>query len=77
MFVLIFQKRIAKEDIQSFISKLTDSDAENSETQTWLEFSLACEYIEKQTFDTFLKHSEEVGKLINYMINNPGKFGSK
>ena len=26
-----------------FISKLTDSDAENAETQTWLEFAKECE----------------------------------
>ncbi len=28
-----------------FHSKLTDSDAENSETQVWLEFALKCNYI--------------------------------
>ncbi len=28
-----------------FISKLTDADGENSETSTWLDFALACEYI--------------------------------
>ena len=61
---------------KNFISKLTDSDAENSETQTWLEFALACNYIEKDTFKDFIKESEEVGKLINYMINNPKRFGS-
>jgi len=60
-----------------FISKLTDSDAENSETQTWLEFALACKYINQDIFDDLHKKSEEVGKLINYMINNPGKFGAK
>ena len=62
---------------KNFISKLTDSDAENSETQTWLEFALKCEYIDQITFDDFEKDSEEVGKLLNYMINNPSKFGSK
>jgi len=60
---------------KNFISKLTDSDAENSETQTWLEFALECKYIEQVHFDEFIKESEEVGKLINYMINNPVKFG--
>ena len=60
-----------------FISKLTDSDAENSETQTWLEFSLHCEYISKDTFKNLISESNEVGKLINYMIQNPEKFGSK
>tara|TARA_R110002049_G_scaffold174462_3_gene341652 strand:- start:8711 stop:9076 length:366 start_codon:yes stop_codon:yes gene_type:complete len=60
-----------------FISKLTDSDAENSETQTWLEFSLQCNYISKDTFNNLMNESNEVGKLINYMILNPEKFGSK
>jgi four helix bundle protein len=56
---------------------LTDSDAENSETQTWLEFAFKCEYIDQITFNDFIKDSEEVGKLLNYMINNPSKFGSE
>lgn len=60
-----------------FISKLSDSDAENAETQTWLEYALACEYIEVETFNALIKESEEVGKLINYMILYPEKFGSK
>ena len=30
-----------------FISKLTDSDGENSETATWLDFAMACDYITK------------------------------
>jgi len=58
-----------------FISKLTDSDTENSETYTWLEFALACEYISKELFNELTTDSKEVGKLINYMINNPNKFG--
>ncbi len=32
-----------------FYSKLTDSDAENSETQVWLEFALKCNYINDNT----------------------------
>lgn len=60
-----------------FISKLTDADAENLETQAWLEFSLACKYIEKGKFHELLKESQEVGKLIHYMMCNPEKFGSK
>ena len=30
-----------------FISKLTDADAENSETSTWLDFAYSCKYINK------------------------------
>lgn len=58
-----------------FISKLTDSDAENSETNVWLEFALKCEYINQEKFDCLNAKNHEIGKLINYMINNPSKFG--
>lgn len=60
-----------------FISKLTDSDAKNSETQTWLEFSLACKYIDEKTFSECVAQSDEVGKLIQYMMRNPANFGAK
>jgi four helix bundle protein len=60
-----------------FHSKLTDSDAENSEIQVWLEFALNCEYINQVNYNELLSNSEEVGKLINYMILNPHKFGVK
>ena len=57
-----------------FISKLTDSDSENAETQTWLEYSLACKYISNNDFIDLTNKSLEIGRLINYMINNPNKF---
>jgi len=57
-----------------FISKLTDSDAENAETQSWLEYSLACNYINEEDFQKLTSLSLEVGKLSNYMLNNPNKF---
>ncbi len=57
-----------------FISKLTDSDSENAETQVWLEYAYACKYIESNDFETLTSKSLEVGKLLNYMMNNPDKF---
>lgn len=56
-------------------SKLTDSDAENSETQVWLEFCLKCKYISEETHNELIADSDEIGKLLNYMILNPLKFG--
>ncbi|MEO9953212.1 four helix bundle protein [Nonlabens sp.] len=58
-----------------FISKLTDADGENSETVVWLRYALACHYITESQQEPLLSKSKEVGKLINYMIKNPGKFG--
>ena len=60
-----------------FVSKLSDSDAENSETLTWLMFALKCGYIDKNKYEVLSSENLEVGKLINYMINNPSKFGVK
>jgi len=59
-----------------FISKLTDADMENSETQGWLEFSKECGYISNEMYSHLHSLSDEVGRLIQYMINNPGKFGA-
>jgi len=61
--------------IKHFISKLTDSDAENSETCVWIEFALKCNYITTETYEILNQKSTEIGKLINFMINNPSKFG--
>ncbi|MEO8886997.1 MAG: four helix bundle protein [Mucilaginibacter sp.] len=59
-----------------FISKLTDVDMENSETQGWLTFAKECGYITNEIYDGLFALSDEVGKLVQYMINNPGKFGA-
>ena len=58
-----------------FHSKLTDADAENSEIQVWLEFAYSCEYITEVFFNELIQDANEVGKLINYIIQNPQKFG--
>ncbi|HVS91931.1 MAG TPA: four helix bundle protein [Mucilaginibacter sp.] len=59
-----------------FISKLTDVDMENSETQGWLEFALACNYITAVVYIGLKSQSDEIGKIVQYMIDNPGKFGA-
>jgi four helix bundle protein len=60
-----------------FISKLSDSDSENSETQVWIDFSFSCNYINSEQQQKLSTKSIEVGKLINYVINFPEKFGVK
>jgi len=67
-----YRKRMYK---KHFISKLTDADAENSETIVWIEFAKSCGYIKNPVASMFLKECQEIGKLIQYMINNPEKFG--
>jgi four helix bundle protein len=57
-----------------FISKLTDADMENSETTIWIDFAIRCGYIDKDTKNKLTLNAEEIGKLLNFMIKNPGKF---
>jgi four helix bundle protein len=57
-----------------FISKLTDADMENGETQAWLDASFACNYITNEKYEELNKQSEEVTRLLIYMMNNPDKF---
>jgi four helix bundle protein len=47
---------------------------ENTETQVWLDFVLACEYIQEEIFDNLNKRSEEIGRLLNHMIQKPEKY---
>ena len=69
-----YRKRIYP---KHFNSKLTDSDSENSETLVWLDFAFACKYISETIHQELISESLEIGKLINYMILNPEKFGVK
>ena len=57
-----------------FVAKVTDSDMENSETSGWLDFSLACNYINIEQFNLLIAQNEEIGKLLYHMINNPDKY---
>ncbi|MFA5588752.1 MAG: four helix bundle protein [Mariniphaga sp.] len=57
-----------------FSSKMSDSDMENTETQVSLDFALECKYISRKEYDSLLQKSEEVGRLLNHMVENPEKY---
>ena len=57
-----------------FISKLTDSDGENYETQHWLDVAFECEYINKLNFTSLNGVSCEIGAMLNSMINKASSF---
>jgi four helix bundle protein len=57
-----------------FISKLTDADMENTETQVWLKFSISCQYASDEKFTPLINDSKEIGRMMDHMINNPEKF---
>lgn len=57
-----------------FILKVTDSDAENSETNVLLDFSRDCGYITMELHLKLIVRHEEIGRLLSHMINNPDKY---
>ena len=59
-----------------FISKLSDADMENTETQIWLSFSKECRYLSDDIYAQLVQNTKEIGNLIGYMMSNPEKFGA-
>lgn len=59
--------------ITAFKNKLTDAMQEASETQSWLEFCLACKYIDEELFKVL---DAEYDKII-LMLNSMEKHGEK
>ena len=59
---------------KAFVSKLSDCEAEAAETQVWLDFAFACEHITKEIYDDFNERSEEIGRLLNHIIQHPEKY---
>ena len=51
-----------------FISKLTDSDGEQMETQHWIETALECEYIDQKNVCL------EIGRMLNGMMDKADMF---
>ena len=59
---------------KSFVNKLTDSLAEESETEVWLDFSKDLKYITFEKYKYFTSKYDEVARMLSSMIDNPDKF---
>lgn len=57
-----------------FISKLSDCDGENSETDTWLDYARDCGYITLDMHTELTNTGTEVGKMLGSMLSNPDPF---
>jgi len=56
----------------AFVSKLNDAEGEAAETQTWLEFSVRCKYLERTIGLRLFKVYDEIIGMLLTMGNNPG-----
>ena len=57
-----------------FISKLTDRDGENSETDSSLDFAKDCRYITSEQHAELTSLSRDIGKMLGGMIRTPRAF---
>ena len=60
--------------IAHFVSKLSDSDGEQAETQHWIDTALACEYISEDVHTNLMNQGKEIGRMLGKMISNPEPF---
>ncbi len=57
-----------------FISKLTDADSEQLETQHWLETAFDCGYISEEQRDSLCRDLRRIGGMLNSMIGKAASF---
>ena len=56
------------------MSKLTDCDGENGETDSSLEFARDCGYISEEEHGELTRECAEIGKMLGAMMRNPKPF---
>ena len=56
---------------KAFIAKLSDSEGESAETQTWLDFALDCKYMTNEDHKELnLNYENIIGKLVNMSLHS-------
>lgn len=60
--------------VPHFVSKLSDSDSEQAETQHWIETASACEYIRKDTEKEMISECRLIGRMLGRMMQEPEKW---
>jgi four helix bundle protein len=64
-------KRIYK---AALVSKLNDAEGEARETQTWLEYSVLCEYLDRDSGATLYRVYDEIISILISMQRHPEKW---
>jgi len=57
-----------------FVSKLSDADGEQAETQHWLDSSLKCQYISSKEHGMLLEKCKKIGRMLGKMMAQPESF---
>ncbi|WP_205677200.1 four helix bundle protein [Antarcticibacterium arcticum] len=59
---------------KSFVSKLSDVEGEAAETQVWLDYALACQYINEEQHSPLIKKYDSILGMTVTMITNHDKW---
>ena len=59
---------------KSFVSKLSDVEGEAAETQVWLDYALACKYINEEQHAPLIKKYDSILGMTVTMITNHDKW---
>ena len=51
-----------------FVSKLTDADAEQMETQHWIDEALDCRYLDPKQAEKLMEELMQIGRMLDSMI---------
>ena len=57
-----------------FVSKLTDADAEQLETQHWIDMAFDCGYLTRDQHGPLLNQLSEIGRMLHSMITKADQF---
>ncbi len=57
-----------------FVSKLTDADGEQAETQHWLDTARACDYFTDSRHKEVMNECLSIGRMLGTMIKKPESF---
>lgn len=57
-----------------FVSKLTDADSEQLETQHWIETAVDCNYLSPEEGAQFIQKCRRIGQLLGGMIAKSDQF---
>lgn len=58
----------------AFVAKLSDSEAEAAETQTWIQFAVECGYLERESARNLYEEYDAIIGMLVRMITNPERW---
>jgi four helix bundle protein len=55
----------------AFVAKLVDAEGEAGETQTWIQYAVACEYLDRETGAELFRRYDEILRMLVAIRTHP------